>query len=157
GAGYRATYFATPAVTPDGRIVYSEVKFDAEKELGLKGGLVHRFFPPMTGLASTLLGGIGTANGIGGSASDKPVTTQSPTYNASLTWVKSNHTYKFGSEFRTENFYAGGYGTDGSYAFSAAQTGQPFQNTAVGGTNVGFAYASFLLGQVNSVSIGGPT
>jgi len=154
GGGWRGTYFATPAVTPSGKIVYSEVQYDAEKELGLKGGLVHRFFPPMSGFLSTTLGGM---KGIGGSASTKPATTQSPTFNASLTWVKSNHTYKFGSEFRTENYYAGGYGTDGSYAFIAAPTGQPFQNTAVGGANVGLGYASFLLGLVNSVSISGPT
>jgi hypothetical protein len=157
GGGYRATYFATPNVTPDGKVVYSEVKYNAATELGLKGGLVNRFFPSMTGLVSSTLGGIGTLNGIGGSASDKPVTTQSPTFNLSLTWVKNNHTFKYGSEFRTENYYAGGYGTDGSYGFSAAQTGQPFQSTAVGGANVGLGYASFLLGQVQSVSIGGPT
>jgi hypothetical protein len=137
GGGYRATYFATPNVTPDGQVVYSQVKYNAATALGLKGGLVNRFFPSMSGLASTLLGGIGTANGIGGSASDKPVVTQSPTFNLSLTWVKDNHTFKFGSEFRTENYYAGTPGTDGSYGFAASQTGQPFQSTAVGGANVG--------------------
>ena len=41
-------------------------------------------------------------------------------------------------------------------SFSAAQTGQPFQNVAVNGANVGFGYASFLLGQVNSVGIANP-
>ena len=42
-------------------------------------------------------------------------------------------------------------GTNGNYAFSAAQTGQPYlQATAVGGISVGFPYASFLLGAVNN-------
>jgi hypothetical protein len=154
GGGWRATYFATPAVTPSGKTVYSDVQYNAVAELGLKGGLVNRFFPSMSGFTSATLGGM---KAIGGSASTKPVTTQSPTFNTSLTWVKSNHTYKFGSEFRTENYYAGGYGTDGSYGFTAAPTGQPFQNTAVGGANVGMGYASFLLGLVNSVSLSGPT
>jgi hypothetical protein len=154
GAGYRATYFATPNVTADGQIVYSQVKYNAQQQLGLSGGFVHRFLPTMTGLLDGTLGGI---KNVGGSASDKPVTTQSPTFNTSLTWVKSNHTYKYGGEFRAEGYIAGSYGTDGSYGFAASQTGQPFQNVAVGGANVGLGYASFLLGQVNSVSIGGPT
>jgi hypothetical protein len=84
--------------------------------------------------------------------------TQSPTFNASLTWVKNNHTYKFGSEFRTEAFLSQNLSnTTGLYVFSPAQTGQPFQNVAAaGGFNVGFGYASFLLGQVNSVTIANP-
>ena len=154
GAGYRATYFATPAVTPSGKTVYSDVKYNASTELGLKGGLVNRFFPSMTGFSSATLGGMKT---IGGTASTKGQDTQSPTYNANMTWVKSNHTYKFGSEFRTENYYAGSLGNDGSYVFAAEETGQPFQSTAVGGANVGMGYASFLLGQVFSTSIAGQT
>ncbi|MEP6962632.1 MAG: TonB-dependent receptor, partial [Acidobacteriota bacterium] len=85
---------------------------------------------------------------------------QSPTFNASLNWVKGNHTYKFGSEFRTEGYPVDAVPTgvaDGSYTFALSQTGQPAVTNAVNGGNVGFGYASFLLGAVNSVGIGIPT
>jgi hypothetical protein len=80
--------------------------------------------------------------------------TERPTFNASLTLVRSNHTYKFGGELKIEAYPVhGNSGTTGSYAFAQAQTGQPFQQAAVAGSNVGFGYASFLLGAVNSASI----
>jgi hypothetical protein len=72
---------------------------------------------------------------------------------AYLTSVKSNHTFKFGAEFKTEGSIAPAIGNDGSYTFAADQTGQPFQQTAVGGANVGLAYASFLLGLVNNGNV----
>jgi hypothetical protein len=75
-----------------------------------------------------------------------------------VSWVKNNHSYKFGAEFRTEGYPPIVDGnTDGVYGFSAAETGQPFQNAAVQGANVGFGYASFLLGQVDSISMSNPT
>jgi len=58
GAGYHATYFGVPAIDASGRVVYSDVKYDAEKELGLKGGLLHRFFPRIATIADPLLGGM---------------------------------------------------------------------------------------------------
>jgi hypothetical protein len=85
GAGYHATYFGVPAIDANGRAVYSEVKYDAEKELGLKGGLLHRFFPRIATIADPLLGGM---KDIGGSAAGIPNGQQSPTFTASLTWVK---------------------------------------------------------------------
>jgi hypothetical protein len=154
GGGYRATYFRTPAVTPEGNIVYDQDPFDAEKEVGLKGLPLKRFLPRFTGLLSSA--GNGGMKDFGGTAAGAPVTTQSPTFNANLTWVRQNHTYKYGGEFRTENYYAGGPGNDGTFTTAASLTGQPFQNTGVAGANVGFGYASFLLGQISSVTIGGP-
>jgi Carboxypeptidase regulatory-like domain/TonB dependent receptor-like, beta-barrel len=154
GAGYHSTYFGVPAIDADGRVVYSEVMYDAEKELGLKGGLAHRFFPRFAAMADPLLGGM---KDIGGSAPGIPNGGQSPTFVAGLTWVKSDHTYKFGSEFRTDGYKALQSGNDGIYTFSRDQTGQPFQISSVGGANVGMPYASFLLGQVKTVSMNGPT
>ena len=64
--------------------------------------------------------------------------------------MKNNHSYKFGAEFRTEGYPPIVDGnTDGVYTFSAAETGQPFQRLPVNGVNVGFGYASFMLGQVD--------
>ncbi|PYV42916.1 MAG: hypothetical protein DMG06_12475, partial [Acidobacteria bacterium] len=62
-----------------------------------------------------------------------------------MTWVKSNHTFKFGIDFRKnqENMIFNGSGL-GQFGFNPLETGLP--NT--GGT--GNAFASFLLGQVDS-------
>ncbi len=150
GAGYRSNYFLVPSVTRTGQIV----NYNAEKELGLKGGIENKFFPTMSGFLSTLTGGM---KGIGSEAGTNQIT-QSPSFNAYMSWVRNNHAYKFGSEFRTEGYPPVVDGnTDGVYTFSAAETGQPFQNVAVQGANVGFGYASFLLGQVDSISMSNPT
>lgn len=151
GAGYRETNFYVPSVTTKG----VETNYDVEKELGIKGGTTHRFFSPISGLLAA--NGTGGLKNIGSAAGTRNVT-QSPTFNASLSWVKGNHTYKFGSEFRTEGYPVDSVAnTDGAFTFSPNETGQPFQNTAVGGANVGFGYASFLLGQVNSITIANMT
>ncbi len=124
--------------------------FDQEKELGLRGAYVTRF-PYITGLEAAR-GGMKTM----GPATQVTTTMLKPTGNASLTWVKGNHTYKFGAETRIE-----GYPNEvnnqalGQYSFSADQTGLPsMQGIPLGGGTIGFPYASFLLGAVNSGNIG---
>jgi hypothetical protein len=108
GGGYRATYFSVPAVTPEGLKVYADAPYDAAKQIGLNGLPLGKFLPRFSGMLSTTTGGMkdfgATATGIPGKI------TQSPTFNTNLTWVKSNHTFKFGAEYRTENYYAGGTG-----------------------------------------------
>ena len=152
GAGFRETNFYVPSVMTTG----SETNYDVEKELGITGGITHRFFSPISGLLAT--NGTGGLKNIGSAAGTRNVT-HSPTFNASMTWVKNNHTFKLGSEFRTEGYPVDSVAnTDGAFAFSQAQTGQPFQPAAfTGGWNVGFGYASFLLGGANSVTIANPT
>src|SRR5262249_40731682 len=102
--------------------------------------------------------GTGGMRNIGGSSYANAIT-QSPSFNASMTWVKDNHSYKFGSEFRTEGYPPDQRnGTAGSYGFAADTTGQPFQQVnSTNGVNVGFGYASFLLGYVKTISISNPT
>jgi hypothetical protein len=151
GAGYRSNYFLVPSVTRTGQIV----NYNAEKELGLKGGIENKFFPTMSGFLAG--NGTGGMKGIGSEAGTNQIT-QSPSFNAYMSWVKNNHSYKFGSEFRTEGYPPIVDGnTDGVYGFSAAETGQPFQSAPVNGANVGFGYASFLLGQVDSIQMSNPT
>jgi Carboxypeptidase regulatory-like domain/TonB dependent receptor len=81
-----------------------------------------------------------------------------PTYLASLTWVKANHTYKFGGEFREFGYpLLGLAATNGAFNFAANQTAQPYaQSSTIGGRTVGFPYASFLLGLVNSGTVNPP-
>ena len=151
GAGYRSNYFLVPSVTTKGQIT----NYNADTQLGLKGGIENKWFPAMSGLLAT--NGTGGMKNIGSEAGTEQIT-QSPSFNASVTWVKENHTYKLGSEFRTEGYppIVDGNAT-GVYSFSPAQTGQPFQTRAVLGSNVGFGFASFMLGQVQQVSISNPT
>jgi hypothetical protein len=153
GGGYRSNYFLVPSVTTTGQIT----NYDAKAELGLQGGLEYKWFPTITGLNAASGAGGGPVAGIGSEAGTNAIT-QSPSFNSSLTWVKGNHTYKYGAEFRTEGYPPKVDGnTLGVYNFSPAETGQPFQNVAVAGSNVGLGYASFLLGLVDNISINRPT
>jgi hypothetical protein len=147
GAGYRSNYFLVPSVTTTGEIT----NYDAEAQLGLHGGMSHTWFPTISGLLSA--NGTGGMKTVGSEAGTNQIT-QNPTFNANLTSVKSNHTFKFGSEFQTQGYPPKVNGnTLGTYTFNASETGQPFQTVPVGGFLPGFGYASFLLGQVDSVSI----
>jgi hypothetical protein len=76
-----------------------------------------------------------------------------------MTWVRGDHTYKFGSELRLEGYPAHvKANTSGSYTFAADQTSQPYLNgtTLIGGQTPGFGYASFLLGLVKTVTVANP-
>src|SRR5207253_1996341 len=53
GAGYRSNYFFVPSVTTKGQIT----NYNAEKELGLKGGIENKFFPTMSGFQPKFLVG----------------------------------------------------------------------------------------------------
>jgi hypothetical protein len=118
-------------------------------------GQYSKFFPYITGLATG-----GGVNG-GYSSTIGPgviyyLTNDKPTANASLTWVKANHTYKFGGELVINGFptQAGTYSNVWN-TFSNAETNSPYllsvQNAiAQAGSN----YASFLLGGVDSGTIG---
>jgi hypothetical protein len=82
-----------------------------------------------------------------------------PTFNASATWVKGNHTFKMGATALFEGIQSLNESrADGQFGFSAQQTsdpwqnGQPFANSA----GSGFGYASFLLGATSSVSTAAP-
>jgi hypothetical protein len=160
GGGYRSNTFFVPAVNEEGQVP----NYNAEQELGLHGGTTHTFFPPFSGLCTGPAGfqpylcmGQGGMQNFGNSAYGYSIT-QSPSFNINLTWVKNNHTYKFGAEARLEG-YPGHVkaNTSGSYVFAPDQTGLPYLNgQSLQGQVPGFAYASFLLGQVKTVSIANP-
>jgi hypothetical protein len=131
----------------------SVLTYVAVNELGLVGASVTPSgFPAVTGLSAATNGGmasnIGPTNA-GTYYNDKP------TVVGSTTWIHGNHSYRAGGEWAKDiwsNVTAGA--TYGNYGFSANQTGQPYLNTTtVGGNSIGFPYASFLLGAVNSASV----
>ena len=123
--------------------------YNAQQELGLTGATINRNFPTLTGLLSTA--GFGGMVPMGPGSQTRSLMIK-PTGNASLTWVRGNHTFKTGSEVRIEGFPVSPFvPANGAYAFSAAETGLPYlQNTILAGGAIGSPYASFLLGQVDS-------
>jgi len=140
------------------------LNFDAQKELGLKGAAVARNFPNFGGFCPAVAPGViqCTTSTAGGMKNMGPANSgqvnqwlQKPAANTSLTWVKGSHTYKFGGGWGTVGIPVIQYqNTNGNYGFSTAQTTPPYLvGTTLAGGSVGFGYASFLLGLVDSVNI----
>lgn len=73
--------------------------------------------------------------------------------NDDISWVRGRHTIKFGGEFRSMQFNSHGDENVLSVEFSPAQTGSPQAGYA---SQVGHAFASFLLGAVNNASVSLP-
>ncbi|MCU1327524.1 MAG: hypothetical protein JWN34_2894, partial [Bryobacterales bacterium] len=150
GVGFIRNYNADVALS-------SVLEYDAVKELGFYGGAPTNFsgvyatgFPRISGISGNLGGGpnIGPVNA-------NLYNSQKPSAVSSLTWVKNNHTFKFGGEWRKDAHSDPNVrGSQGIMTFSNAQTSLPNVNPT-GGT-LGFAYASFLLGMVNSGTVSTP-
>jgi hypothetical protein len=151
GVGYQD---ATIAQEP-----FLKTGYDPVRQLGLRGPFTSgegSTFPHF-GNATNAQGGM--AN-LGSNAFNGLQLTMNrrPTGIATFTWVKNNHTYKFGGELRIDGFpNANLLNLNGFYQFSANQTALPYLNSAVvGGNTIGFAFASFLLGQVNNGNVAMP-
>ena len=133
----------------DNRGTTAVTNYDQMKELGLRGGLVHTF-PQITGAFRDL-----------GPMADIPAIyrQEKPSVAEALTWIRGKHTYKFGGEFRLDTFSNRNLTAGiGAYNFAGAQTGLPAtQGMNLQGGSVGYSYASFLLGLVNTGSIGNPS
>jgi hypothetical protein len=155
GAGYQTDYFTDdPVVT----------NFNPQQALGLTGVPVNRLFPYITGLCpagtsngtvTSTCGGQGGMKVMGPTTNRHPLLYEKPTFNTSMTWVHGNHTYKAGGELRIESNSSTLFrDTDGAFAFSANETALPYlQSSSLGGGTVGFAYASFLLGAVDTLTV----
>jgi hypothetical protein len=136
----------------------SQPEFDSAKQLGLKGTYVN-YFPTITGLSSSFGGLFGSFSGSMGANQLYDLYEEKPTANASLTWVRENHTFKFGAELRlVGNPMYLNWPSNGYFSFTAIESGLPstLGQNLFGGT-VGFPYASFLLGAVDTGAIGPPT
>ena len=161
GAGYQHNEFID-----DAPLVHKGDTFDPVAELGLVGGTLVRQFPQFTGLGGQAPVGGATPAAARGGMKDMGPGPQSrsllikPTANASLTWVKNNHTYKYGAEYRQDGFpIQDVVRTAGMYAFSANQTSLPtvaLGTQSLAGKTIGFPYASFLLGLVDNANISSP-
>ncbi|HWE00735.1 MAG TPA: carboxypeptidase-like regulatory domain-containing protein, partial [Bryobacteraceae bacterium] len=135
--------------------------YDAPTNLGLTGGVPVNFVGGVTATGFPRLAGI--SNSYGGVLNLGPVNanfynSQKPTAVSALTWVKNNHTYKLGAEWRkdahTDNNVRG---SQGIFNFSNIETALPSTNGQnLSGGAVGFPYASFLLGLVDSASVETP-
>ena len=158
GAGYDKVYLGRPSVTP---------QYDACKGIGFcSSAFTLGTFPSFTGLSNSTGGGFGGTFepqiGPPGRLDNANNVTNTI---ASLTWVKGNHTFKFGANGE----FMGSYNLSvanlqGTYGFSSAQTALPYLvNTSTGKSissigpySVGFPYASFLLGAVDTYEVDPP-
>ena len=151
GAGFAQNHLGQPAITPD---------VDACGTLGLCGPFARpATFPVFQSLGNAQGGGPNAT----GQGSHTDTINEQPTAIANLTWVKNNHTYKFGGSLLLNGNIALNNSTlNGTYAFSNLQTALPYvalsnSTGAVGGNAIGFPYASFLLGLVNSGNLHDPS
>ncbi|MCX6633315.1 MAG: TonB-dependent receptor [Candidatus Solibacter sp.] len=110
-------------------------------------------FPRFGVLGDNVYGGMGIAFGpgsrnlfIGRRLSGSP----------SLSWVHGNHTYKIGAEWKYETTNsASKTNLSPAYGYSGAETAQPLYGQVLPtGTGIGSTWASFLLGQYDSVTAG---
>ena len=81
-------------------------------------------------------------------------------FDDTLSWVRGRHTYKFGAEFRAQQFNSHGDHGVPSFTFDPAQTagnfGASFAPCQEFNECAGFGFASFLLGDVNQASVSEP-
>jgi hypothetical protein len=110
-------------------------------------------FPRISGIGDNVYGGMGPAFGpgsrnlfIGRRLSGLPT----------LSWVHENHTFKFGVEYKYDSTnYSSKTNMSPAYGFSTAETSQPLYGQVLPtGTGIGSTWASFLLGDYDSVSVG---
>lgn len=168
GAGYLHTSFSDRAPF----LNFNPSAFD------LSGFVEDRQFPSVTGMCGTLLGfgappgcisgtgsyfgqeysGFGGMQNVGTSGQIQSQNyEEKPSFDANLTWVKGAHSFKFGSELYLEQDYTGAF--SGVTLDAATTTGvpaataEPFVPTnSYNGYNMGFGFASFLLGDYASVT-----
>jgi hypothetical protein len=162
GVGFNYNNEGRPSVTPN---------YNSCTNLGLCSSAftIPSTFPEVTGLYNAQAGGMaGAASTSGELGPTGRVDNLDSEFNniASLTWVKNNHTFKFGGSLNFVGYYEKDL-TDlqGLYGFSSAETAEPYLSTitggvgasAVGAYSLGFPYASFLLGAVDNATIDVPS
>jgi hypothetical protein len=116
-------------------------------------GFYTNIFPNFTGLS--VAGGTGGNSIPIGAGTDTVLYDEKPTSNATLTWVKNNHTYKFGGEASMQGLIGviDSHGA-GNFALSAKETSSQWEGVQSGVSSTsGFSYASFLLGQIDALTI----
>ena len=147
GVGYQQNNFFDDAPV---------LNYNAAASLGLTGATLNRNFPIFNGFCSPVIpctAAGGTFNL--GSPLQGHSFWEKPSTNSSLTWVRGDHTYKAGTDMYWSAVPQIPFtNTNGAYTFSANETAQPYLvgQTLQGGA-LGFPYASFLLGAVDTYNI----
>ncbi len=148
-------HFGAGVMSNDFKDTAATLGYNAQTNLGISGGQGDRF-PVFGGLTSGsgTLASLGGLRGIGPGAQSRSRELK-PTGQISLSWVRGNHTLKFGTEIRLEGYPTHGFtNSNGNFQFSTNQTtNTSTQGANLGGQFLGFPYASFLLGQVNNVTL----
>ena len=141
--------------------------YDAAADIGFTGPTLKRNFPRLasTVVAAPALGGMNTMGPPG--QADQPE--RHPSASANLTWIRGNHSFKFGGDWRkdflVQETYNNTNGTVNSFGGATAGIGgngitwQPALTGLTGftgGTTVGFPYANYLLGSVTSATLSVP-
>jgi len=149
GVGYQQNNFFDDAPVLD---------FNPLTSLGLPGASLNRNFPLFSNLCSP--SNVCTS---GGGSHDLGPPGQGHSYwekpagNASLTWVRGNHTIKGGTDMYFQAVPNTPFtATSGSYIFSPLQTAGPLATNTFSGGSVGLNYASFLLGAADQYNIAAP-
>ncbi len=146
GAGY--VRYNNPDTVPPESAGYDSVSLGVPNAPGTG-------FPRFGGgsLGGSVYGGMALAMGPGNRGL---YVTNKPTGTAQLTWIRGNHSYKAGGEFKHDDFTNISYsGLSPAFNFSTAETSQPLYGQGLpSGTNIGHGLASFLLGLFDSASIG---
>jgi len=138
--------------------------YDNAAGLGLTGPFIPWAFPAFANmLGANSTGGmnvIGPAPGIGLGFNGTQNTNEAKTnLVANVTWVKNNHTFKFGGEASFEGYpNYNVISTNGLFRYSPNQTALPYLNTvnASAAGTIGLPYASFLLGLPDSYEVDSP-
>ncbi|HEU4389463.1 MAG TPA: TonB-dependent receptor, partial [Blastocatellia bacterium] len=152
GAGYLR--FHNPDSAPD-----DVINYDAVAGIGFTGSATNPSgFPRIVGPnLGNLQGNRGGMSAMGPQQANK-FWNDKLTAVANATWVRNAHTFKFGGEFKQEVWSdANLTAAQGRLAYSEAQSGLPYlQTTTVGGGSIGYRYASFLMGLVNTATVAAP-
>jgi hypothetical protein len=163
GAGWSQFDFSNPTYVTN---------FNPLEDIGLAGARLNRNFPAF---ASSVIAGTAALGGMQamGAAGQSVNPERRPSGSVSLTWIRNNHTIKYGADWRFDmlpllNFSntagnIGGFNSTNIAGSATATgqaggtiTGQPALNgvTLTGTSTNGFPYANFLLGSVRSLTLG---
>lgn len=105
-----------------------------------------QYFPYISG-TSNAYGGFSPAMGVG---MNSHLQNLKPTANPSLSWIKGNHSYKFGGELIVESHPSSSETfANNWFTFSTYQVADPSKYGATAGKILGNPYASFLTGRVS--------
>jgi hypothetical protein len=146
-------------------------------QINLAGCQASIYFPTVGSMVEPGSGGaLGGVQQLGNALAHTNSYTERPAYNANLTWVRGNHSYKIGGEawfqgaiaappsgtqllFATCQgvFGPGGCGATATSVLNGGATALPQVGLNLNGWQTGFPYANFLLGDVTQISQKAPT